>query len=561
MLIKIEEEKKMSLHPKPIPPIPEDTVRVARAAFRSGNIYLQLRDTLETIYVDEDFADLFSVKGQPAQSPWRLALICIMQYMENLSDRQVAEAVRGRIDWKYVLSLPLEDSGFDYSVLSEFRKRLIEGGSEELLLNKILEKFKEKGILKKPKQQRTDSTHILAAIRPLNRLETLGETMRAALNSLSVAAPDWLRRNLLKDWYDFYGRRIENYRLPKLDSERTQLGEKIGKDGFNLLNQIYHHDSPDWLRHLRAVETLRQVWIQQFYAPEIDRVQLRPPKDMPPSTIAIHSPYDLEAHYSSKRSVNWVGYKVHLTEICDEDSPHFITQVTTTLSTVTDEVVVPSIHEALEEQSLLPNQHLVDLGYTPAENLISSQRDYDLELIGPVRSDPSWQSRNHPKFAAENFTIDWEKKVATCPKGHQSITWTQKKDVGGQPIISIRFSTFSCNNCRSRSRCTRAKTEPRKLTIRDQNEYLALKNRRAVQNTREFQDIYRKRAGIEGTLSQGIRKSGLRQSRYVGEAKTHLQHIFTAVAINLYRLDNWLNDIPLASTRYSRFCFLKSKTG
>ncbi len=179
----------MSLHPKPIPPIPEDTARVARAAFPKGNIYLQLRDTLETIYVDEDFADLFSVKGQPAQSPWRLALICIMQYMENLSDRQVAEAVRGRIDWKYTLSLPLEDSGFDYSVLSEFRKRLIEGRKEELLLNKIIEKIEEIGLLKKTKRLRTDSTHILAAIRPLNRLECLGEMMRAALNRKRRSSP------------------------------------------------------------------------------------------------------------------------------------------------------------------------------------------------------------------------------------------------------------------------------------------------------------------------------------------------------------------------------------
>ena len=194
-----------------------------------------------------------------------------------------------------------------------------------------------------------------------------------------------------------------------------------------------------------------------------------------------------------------------------------------------------------------------------AENLISFQRDYNLELIGPVRGDPSWQTRNHPKFAASNFKIDWEEKVAICPKGQQSTTWKEKKDRGGQPIIQITFSRLSCNNCSSRSRCTRSKIEPRGLTIRDQNEYLALKNRREVQNTREFQDIYRKRAGIEGTLSQGVRKSGLRQSRYVGLAKTHLQHIFTAVAINLSRLDNWLNEIPLASTRYSRFCSLKSK--
>ena len=156
----------MSLHPQPIPPVPEDTSRVARAAFFKGNIYVQIRDTLGSIYVDEDFADSFSVKGQPAQSPWRLALICVMQYIENLSDRQTADAVRRRIDWKYALSLPLEDSGFDFSALSEFRKRLIEGGSEELLLNRILEKLREKELIKEHKRQRTDSTHIMVRNSP-----------------------------------------------------------------------------------------------------------------------------------------------------------------------------------------------------------------------------------------------------------------------------------------------------------------------------------------------------------------------------------------------------------
>ena len=259
--------KSMSLHPQPIPPVPEDTARVARAAFPKGNIYVKIRDTLGSIYVDEDFKDLFSVKGQPAQSPWRLALICVMQYMENLSDRQAADAVRGRIDWKYALSLPLEDSGFDFSALSEFRKRLIEGGSEELLLNRILEQLREKELIKGHKRQRTDSTHILAAIRPLNRLETLGETMRAALNSLAAAAPDWLVKRLKKDWFDRYGRRVENYRLPKLDSERETLGNQMGEDGFNLLKKVYAPNAPEWLRLIPAVEILRIVWVQQFYAP------------------------------------------------------------------------------------------------------------------------------------------------------------------------------------------------------------------------------------------------------------------------------------------------------
>ena len=550
----------MSLHPKAIPPVPEETSRVARAAFPKSNIYLQIRDTLGSIYVDEDFADLFSVKGQPAQSPWRLALICVMQYMENLSDRQAADAVRGRIDWKYALSLPLEDSGFDFSVLSEFRKRLIEGGSEELLLNRILEQLREKGLLKGHKRQRTDSTHILAAIRPLNRLETLGETFRAALNSLAVVAPDWLAKRLRKDWFDLYGRRVENYRLPKLDSEREALGNQMGKDGFGLLKKIYAKNAPELLRMIPAVETLRQVWIQQFHAPIDEKVKWRSPSDMPPSTIAIHSPYDVEAHYSSKRSVNWVGYKAHVTEIWDEDSPHFITHVHTTLSTVTDETVVEPIHQALSEKLLKPEEHLMDLGYVTAGHLVSSQENYGVELIGPVRSDPSWQAKHHPKFANSNFQIDWEKQVAICPLRHQSKGWVEKNDSKGQPIINIRFSQYNCGTCPSRSRCTRAKTEPRGLTIHTKQEYIALHSRREIQHTPEFLRTYNQRAGIEGTISQGVRRSALRQSRYIGLAKTHLQHIFMAVGLNLCRLDAWLNGVPLAPSRYSRFMILKPKT-
>lgn len=288
----------MSMRPQNIPDIPIETVQVARAAFPKGNMYLQIRDTLGSIYTDEAFAELFSQWGQPAQSPWRLALICVMQFAENLSDRQAADAVRARIDWKYALSLPLTDPGFDFSVLSEFRTRLVTGGQEKQLLDILLSQLRSKGLLKTHRLQRTDSTHVVAAIRSLNRLETLGEGMRLALDSLAVAAPDWLAAHIHPDWFDRYGRRVENYRLPKLDSEREALGSTIGADGLNLLEAIYTPSTPEWLRQLPAVETLRQMWVQQFYAPQSDAgVKWRSVKDMPPSTLAIHSPHDVEAHY------------------------------------------------------------------------------------------------------------------------------------------------------------------------------------------------------------------------------------------------------------------------
>ena len=169
-------------------------------------------------------------------------------------------------------------------------------------------------------------------------------------------------------------------------------------------------------------------------------------------------------------------------------------------------------------------------------------------------------AKHHPKFANSNFQIDWNKQVAICPRGHQSKGWINKIDKKGQPIIHVRFSQLNCGICPSRSRCTRAKTEPRSLTIQTKQEYTALHNRREVQHTPEFLRTYNQRAGIEGTISQGVRRSALRQSRYIGLAKTHLQHIFMAAGLNLCRLDAWLNDVPFAATRYSRFCTLKPKT-
>ena len=135
----------MSLHPQEIPPIPEETARVARAILPQGNRYLLLRDELGTIYSDELFADVYPRLGQPAEQPWRLGLVTVMQFMENYTDRQAAEAVRIRIDWKYVLSLELTDPGFDFSVLSEFRTRLLESEQGKRLLSALLEQCRARG--------------------------------------------------------------------------------------------------------------------------------------------------------------------------------------------------------------------------------------------------------------------------------------------------------------------------------------------------------------------------------------------------------------------------------
>jgi transposase len=204
----------MSLHPQPIPPVPEQTVRVARAAFPRGNLYLKMGDELGAIFTDEDFAALFPKRGQSAEAPWRLALVTIMQYVECLSDRQAADSVRSRIDWKYALSLELDDPGFDSTVLCEFRARLVAGSVEQKLLDALLEKCRERKLVKARGRQRTDSTHVLARVRAVNRLECVGETMRHVLNSLAVVAPDWLQAHSHAEWVERYGRRVDDYHLP-----------------------------------------------------------------------------------------------------------------------------------------------------------------------------------------------------------------------------------------------------------------------------------------------------------------------------------------------------------
>jgi transposase len=195
----------MSLAASPNSTIPEETLRVAHAAFPKGNVFMRMRDALGPIYSNPPFASLFSHTGQPAEAPARLALVLVMQFAEGLADRQAADAVRSRIDWKYALGLELTDPGFDYSVLSEFRMRLIGGGVEHLLLETMLTYLQERGLLKGRGKQRTDSTHILTAIRALNRRELVGETMRFALNRLAVVAPTWLQTHLQPAWLERYG--------------------------------------------------------------------------------------------------------------------------------------------------------------------------------------------------------------------------------------------------------------------------------------------------------------------------------------------------------------------
>jgi transposase len=545
----------MSLKPEPIPSVPEPTARLAHIVCPKGNVCLWISEELSAVFQDELFDSFFPRRGQPAEAPWRLAVVTVLQFVEGLSDRQAAEAVRTRIDWKYALRLELEDLGFDFSVLCEFRARLLQGNGEALLFEALLRYAKERGWLKARGRQRTDSTHVFAAIQTLSRLECVAETLRHALNVLAATIPDWVRDHVPGEWYERYATRWQDCRLPSGRQERQDLAEMIGQDGRQLFALLEQTPTLTWTRNLPAVETLRQVWVQQFYADGAS-ARWREATDLPPSSLLICTPYDPEARFSQKRSTTWTGYKVHLTESCDDDAPHLITDVQTTPAPLSDFEMTPPIQASLAERQILPREQLLDTGYVTADHLVNSQRRYKIDLVGPVAPDPSWQARSNTSFGAADFTIDWQAKHAWCPQGCQSVQWLPWKDRHGHEIIHIRFAARDCSPCLVRQLCTHAAKLPRTLAVRTEQAFMALQRARQRQQTPGFKEVYAKRAGIEGTLSQGVRAFELRRSRYVGEAKTRLQHLLIASALNIVRLFAWSVERPREPTRRSCFAAL-----
>jgi transposase len=546
----------MSLYPEPAGEIPAETARVARAAFPGGTVITRLRDEFATLYEDADFRALYSTRGQPGLAPWRLALVTVFQFLEHLSDRQAADAVRSRIDWKYALALELTDPGFHFSVLGEFRARLVAGKVEHLLLDRMLERFKARGLVKARGKQRTDSTHILAAVHDLHLLELVAETLRAALDDLAAIVPDWLRTIAQPVWFKRYARRIEDYRLPKRRDEREALAIAIGQDGFILLDAVEAPDAPAAARMLPMIGTLRDVWRIHYAREGNEPPRWRAGAELPPVGERLQSPYDPEAHYSTKRQMEWSGYKVHVTETCDTDAAHLITHVMTCPAMQPDMASTADIHQRLAEKGLLPAEHFVDAGYVDAALLVGSQRDHGVALEGPVRAVAKRQNAAEQAYEQRHFAIDWERQQVTCPQGKTSVTWRVGLDEVGAPRICAIFSRTDCGACAARALCTPAKEARRSVYFHPRPEYEALNKARAQMNDPAWKQRYQVRAGVEGTLSQGVRAFGMRRSRYIGLAKTGLQQVCTAAALNASRIARWLAGKQRAKTRVTRFAAL-----
>ena len=546
----------MSMQPRPWPEVPELTAQVARAAFPSGSLAMRIRDELGAWCGDEDFAGLYRARGAPGISPAQLAVVTVLQFTENMTDRQAADAVRGRIDWKYCLGLKLTDQGFDFSALSEFRGRLVAGSAEKLLLDLQLRRLKEAGLVAAGMRQRTDSTHVLARIRDLNRLELAGESVRAALEALAAAVPGWLARVIDASWQQAYGQRICGLRLPEGAEARSRLAAQYARDGYYLLEQAGREGAPRAARDLPAMRALRLILVQQFYretGPGGEKVTWREDEHgLPPGRDRFVSPYDLDARYGEKRDTRWLGYKAHYSETVSDPArddpvtgmpahPNIVTCAETTHAAVPDAVMTGPIHDHQEQAGLLPGEHVTDSGYASADILVSA-RERGITLIGPLLADTSWQARAGG-YTTGMFTISWDARQATCPQGTPSMSWHPGSQRGASVIV-VKFPATACRPCPARDKCTTATRTGRQLTLRPREIHQAVTTARAEQETARWQAKYASRAGVEGLMRQATHVTGIRRARYLGLPKTTLEHNIAAAAVNLIRLDAWWTTTP-----------------
>ena len=316
-------------------------------------------------------------------------------------------------------------------MLCEFRTRVVAHGLEQRVLDLLLAALAEQGLVGAGGKQRTDSTHVIGAVRGLNRLELAGESVRAALEAIAVAAPDWLPTVIeLPDWGRRYGARVDTWRLPASKAKRAELATAHGTDAVALLRAVYTAGTaPHWLAELPAVEVLRRVLVQNYVLTtdargrEVIRMREADTDGLPPGRTRLSSPYDLDARWAAKGDdLYWNGYKIHVTETCEDpiaegdhpdgdqdgERPNLITGVATTDATVPDAAMTENIHATLAERNLLPAKHYLDSGYPSAALVVDSLHRWGVTLVTPLLADSSRQARAGTGYDRASFTIDFD---------------------------------------------------------------------------------------------------------------------------------------------------------
>ena len=525
----------MSIRPRLGVEVPELTARVARVSNPAGTTAMWVRDRLDGLWEDEDFAGWYPRDGRPGLSPAQLATVSVLQFLLDLSDRGAAEAVRCRIDFKYALGLDLDDPGFHHSVLGGFRELLLEDGRADGLLDLALARLKEAGLVRERTTQRTGSTHVLAAVRDLTRLELVTEAVRAALEEVARTAGDVLEGLVDDEWGRRYGRPV---RLGKNPTRPKTRMNDTGTDARLLLEHLAT-SFPGLLRGPQ-VEALRQVMVQNYHWDAAGRLRWRddddgsglpppascPPTTRPPATPAgARSPAGPATSPTSPRPAPPTAPTSSPTSPpCPPPAPTPQPWLASTPGWSTGACSPPGTSPAAAAP---PWPAWSGPGASTRSPSPGRCRATPPASTAPGRATPArLPHRLRPPGSH-------------LPQGQVSKGWhgpypTSSPDAA--PLIVARFTKDQCRPCPARAACTTSGDGKRTVGFPPRELHELQARNRADQQDPAWHKRYAVRSGIEGTVCELAHGHGMRHSRYRGQPKAHLQHVLTAIAVNIERL-------------------------
>jgi hypothetical protein len=481
----------------------------------------RLRPELEKLYCRNN--------GRPAIEPSLLAGVTILQFMEKAPDRKAVEQVKLNLGWKYALDLEWEDTGFHPTSLVVFRERLVEGKAERIGLDAVLQSLVGKGLVRKRCKQRIDSTHVLANVAQMSRLEATRQSLRLCLEDLRKQNPAALPEGWA-NWIERYCDSEVDYRQLR---EPERMIEKLRRAGQDIAALWGWLETQPELKEREKAQLLKRMWGEQFELQE-GKVEVRPVQ-LPG---CMQNPHDPQAQWSSKdpsKKKQWVGYKAQVMETVGEvggekgqPSGQFITELTTTEAVASDLAGMKQAMASQQEAGLAPPSHLyADSAYVNGVELARAHEE-GRELIGPVKGSPQKEAM----FPVESFDISIEQRRAVCPAGYQSQTCCRIANYHpGETMFRFRWGT-PCRDCALVDQCT-GKGESRVVVVSPNHDFL--QRRRREMGTEAFEREARNRNAIEGTISELVRGYGLRKTRYRGLAKTRLANYFIAAACNVRR--------------------------
>lgn len=502
--------------------------------FPEGNRYRLFREKILPV-LHAKRAELCALycedNGRPAVEPVVVTGVTLLQFMEKVPDRKAAENVRLHLGWKYALDLEVDDTGFHYSSLCNFRERLVEGEAERIGFDSILDALRESGLVRKRSRQRLDSTHVLGNVARMSRLECVREAIRLFI--------ELVKRCRLEASLPDYAVYVERYCESQVQWHRLSkeaLAEKAAQAGRDALRLIcWLRQQPALIRDHDKAVLLERVFLEQYNL-ESSSMALRKREE----SGTVKNPHDPDAQWSSKdlaKTKTWVGYKLQLAEtVPDSDeakkkgepTEQFITEVTTTEAIASDlDGMARNLHAQAEYQNDEPAELYVDSAYVTDDTLADAQAQ-GREIIGPARK----PGNPTHMLAVDEFDIDIANRQAICPAGHTSRQCSLIHDhYNGSVYYRFEWAGL-CDDCDLQKQCTRRKDSRRHVSV-GMHHNLLQQRRREVQ-TAEFKFKMHRRNAIEGTISEFTRLGG-RRTRYKGFVKTTLANYFQGAAVNANR--------------------------